>query len=90
MKNPQGKVVQLHGDLSEEEERQDRIDSTFMEMEAILQSLFTTTHGDIPRARFFLLSQMDLRISALKQLLAGEDDDEHAIHAIKGGKHDHH
>ena len=74
MKKPQGKVVQLHGDLSEEEERQDRIDSTFMEMEAILQSLFATTHGDIPRARFFLLSQMDQRINALK-LILGEGDE---------------
>lgn len=74
MRKPQGKIVQLHGDLSEEE-RQDRIDSTFLEIEAILQSLFATTHGDIARARFFLLNQMDLRISALKLILGGEEDE---------------
>lgn len=78
MKKPQAKIVLFPSQQSEDalaiaEERQDRIDTEMMDIENIIQTLFATTHGDIPRARFWLLSQLDLRMSALKLILAGED-----------------
>jgi hypothetical protein len=77
MKKPQAKIYLFDGDQSENalaiaEERRDRIDMVLRDIEAITQALFATTHGDIPRARFWLLSQIDLQMSALKLILAGE------------------
>jgi hypothetical protein len=77
MKKPQAKIYlfpeeQTENALAIAEERSERIDGVTRDIEAILQALFATTHGDIPRARFWLLSQLDLQMSALKQILAGE------------------
>lgn len=77
MKKPQAKIYLFNGDQSENalaiaQERRDRIDMALGEIEAITQALFATTHGDIPRARFWLLSQIDLQMNALKLILAGE------------------
>ncbi len=77
MKKPQAKSYQFDGDQSENalaiaEERRDRIDTVLRDIEAITEALFATSNGSIVRARFWLLSQLDLQMSALKLILAGE------------------
>jgi hypothetical protein len=77
MKKPQARIYlfpekQTENALAIAEERRDRIEMVTRDIEAIMQALFAATHGDIARARFWLLTQLDLQMSALKQILAGE------------------
>lgn len=77
MKKPQAKIYlfpeqQTENALAIAEERSERIDMVMRDIEAIVQALFAVTHGDVPRARFWLLSQLDMQHSALKLILAGE------------------